>query len=213
MRRKHPRHRSIKKSGNRGFRSTLFQYILIGIVILCGVIWGSILARQTGITKQSGFGILVQETLSKDAASKGFFNLLFSSFFSSALLLCTAFVLGLCALGSPGHLAVLLFKGAGIGLSMGYIYIQYGGKGFAICAIFILPGAAITSLAVMLACREGMRFSFFMARAVLPSGGKQQLWNEFCDYCLKYVVCFVLVLIASVIQAFSTVAFSMLFFS
>jgi hypothetical protein len=219
LRRKHFRHGNHVDHGNSvkkkfaGFSSPLLQYCIIAVILLCGIIWGSVIASKAGISKESSFGILLQEMLSKSAASKGFLNLFLSSFFSSSLLLCASFVLGLCALGSPGHIALALFKGAGIGLSMGYIYVEYGIKGFVICTLFIMPWALITSLAIMIACREGIRFSFFMARALLPKGDQPNLWNELINYSYKYVFCFALVLVAAVIEALSTIAFSMLFFS
>ena len=196
-----------------GFTSPLPQYCMIAVVLLCGVIWGSVIAGKTDLSNENNFVKLLQETLSKSAASKGFASLFFSSFFSSSLVLCAAYILGLCALGFPGHIALALFKGAGIGLSMGYIYVEYGVKGFAICALFILPWALITSLAVMVACREGMRFSFKMLGALLPSGGPGHLWHEFCEYSYKYLFCFGLALIAALVESLSTIAFAMLFFS
>jgi stage II sporulation protein M len=211
--RRHFSHTHKDKKRFAGFSAMLPQYCLIAVIILCGVIWGSVIAGRTDISKQSSFGMLLQEILSKNIASRGFLSLFLSSFFSSALILCASFVLGLCALGSPGHLVLALFKGAGIGLSMGYIYVRYGAKGFAICTLFILPWALITSLAFMIACREGIRFSFLMARAVLPSGNVPNLWSNFSNYCYRYLFCFGLVLIAALVEALSTMAFSMLFFS
>lgn len=216
LRKKHYRHGHTAKTKAGGIKSPFspfLQYCLIAIVILGGVIWGAEIVSIAGISKENSFGLLLQEMLSKSAASKGFLNLFLSSFFSSSLLLCAAFALGLCAVGSIGHIGLALFKGAGIGLTMEYIYIEYGMKGFAICALFILPWAIITSLAVMIACKEGIRFSILIARVVLPSGGSPRLWNEFCEYCFKYLSCFLLVLVAAVIEALSTIAFSILVFA
>ena len=213
LRKKHFRHRHAVRDKTDRVKTPILLYCLIASLIICGVIWGSIISGRVGVANESSFGILLQQMLSKNAASKGFLNLFLSSFFSSSMLLCISFVLGLCAVGSPGHIAIALFKGAGIGLSMSFIYAEYGIKGFAICALFILPSAIITSLAVMIACREGIRFSFLVARAVLPSGGLPHLFNELSAYCFKYVFCFALVLVAAIIEAVSTIIFSMLFFS
>lgn len=211
------RHKHIKRVRHMHTVSLHFsprlQYILIAVLILAGVIWGGIIADQAGIEKESSFGMLLQQMLSKEAASRGFASLMLSSFFSSSLLICISFVLGLCAVGSPGHIAITLFKGAGIGLSMGYVYLEYGMKGFFICALFILPWALITSFAIMLTCREGIRYSVMIAAAILPSGSSEKLWGEFNQYCLRHLICFLLVLIAAVIEAFSTIIFAMLFFS
>lgn len=191
----------------------LFQYILVAALILAGVTIGAVLAKRAGIGKEQNFSFLMQEMLTKDAAAKGFGNLFLSSFFSSAVLLCVAYIFGLCAAGLLGEIAVLLFKGAGIGLTMGYVYLQFGVKGVSICALFILPWAIITCLALMVACREGIRFSIRMAVVLSPSGTQEKLWSSFCEYCYKYVFCFFLVLVAALIQAAGTIAFASLVFS
>jgi hypothetical protein len=198
---------------SKGFSISLLQlqYIAVAMLILIGVVIGASLAGKSG--SQSGIGVFMQEMLSKDAASKGFLSLLISSFTSSSLLLSAAFMLGLFALGSPGHILILMFKGAGIGFSMGYVYIEYGLKGFAICAFFILPWAVLTSFAVLIACREGICFSLLVIRTILPGTEKLSLWNDFCKYCFKFVFCFAIIIIATIIQVSSTIAFSALFFS
>lgn len=196
-----------------GARAPVLQYLLVAVFILVGVTIGAVLAKRAGLGKEQNFSVLMQEMLSKDAAAKGFGNLFLSSFFSSAVLLCAAYIFGLCAAGLLGEIAVLLFKGAGIGLTMGYVYLQYGVKGVSICALFILPWAIITCLALMIACREGIRFSMRMAAALAPNGLQEKLWGSFCEYCYKYVFCFLLVLLAALVQAAGTIAFASLVFS
>lgn len=217
MKRRHPRHIIIAGKSEHHFssplKSPMFQYCCLAVILLCGVFWGSVLAGKTDISTDSGLLSILQEVLSKDSATSGFWNLFFASFFSSSLILCISFILGLCALGSPGHIALIFLKGTGIGLSMGAIYVEYGVKGFAICALFILPWALITSFSVMIACREGIRFSFRMMRVLLPSAGQGRLWDEFCTYSYKYIFCIFLISIAAIIQAFSSIIFSLLFFS
>jgi hypothetical protein len=214
LRRKHLRiRRGRSKSSGIGIKAAVIEYCLIASVILGGVVWGAKMAGGTTGIKSSSFGILIEQILSKESTTKGFPELFASSFFSSALLLAAAFALGLCAVGAPGHAAVAIFKGAGIGYSMGYIYIGYGIKGFAVCALFILPWAIITSLAVMIACREGIVFSLRMAYQILPGGSGINLWPYFRDYCSKFLTCFILALAAAAIEALSTMAFSILFFS
>lgn len=213
LRRKHMRIRHGRSKSGVGIKAAFIEYCLIAAVILCGVIWGAKMAGGTSDIKSGSFGILIEQILTKNSTSKGFPELFASSFFSSALLIFIAFALGLCAIGAPGHVAVALFKGAGIGYSMGYIYIEYGLKGFAVCALFILPWAIITSLAVMIACREGIIFSLRMAFQVLPGGSGSNLWPRLRDYCAKYLTCFILALVAAAIEALSTMAFSILFFS
>lgn len=194
-------------------KSRLFlPYLALAALILAGVACGALLAPGQSARETSGLHLFSQELLSREAAARGFPDLFFSSFFSTAVLLCAAFLFGLWAVGAIGIILVALFKGAGIGLAMGYIYIHYGVSGFLICALFILPWALITSFAVIVACREGLSFSFYLIRAVSPAGSIH-LWKLFRMYAMRYVVCFGLTALAALIEAGSAVAFSTLFFT
>lgn len=218
MKRRHFAHSAGMHGHSRGTgRETVRGYsfagcCLVAAVILTGVFIGARLASGAGNAASGSFGILLEQMFVKDSASKGFVHLFLSSFFPSALIICASYALGLCAAGLPGQIAAALYKGAGIGMSMGCIYIKYGLKGFVICALFILPWAVITSLAVIMACYEGIRFSLLVARCLLPSGGRN-LFNEFRAYNARYLTCFLLVLAASAVEALSSMAFSVLFLS
>lgn len=192
--------------------SKLFlPYFGLALLILAGVMIGALMAAGQAAGESSGLQWLSQELLSRSAASRGFLELFFSSFFATSVLLCAAFFFGLWAVGAVGIVLVALFKGAGIGLSMGYIYIHYGVSGFMICALFVLPWALITSFAIVVACREGLSFSFRLARVILPAESSH-LWQLFQMYAMRFVVCFGLAGLAAVIEAGSTLAFSALFF-
>lgn len=199
--------RTAKQPGPKGLFA---PYFLLALLILAGVLVGALLAPGQAQEPSNGLGIFSQQLLSSAAADNHFWDLFFSSFFSTAVLLCAAFLLGLWAAGAVGIVLVALFKGTGIGLSMGVIYIHYGVSGFLICALFILPWALITSFAVVVACREGLQFSLRMARAVSPAGAGH-LWQMFRMYCLRYVICFGLAAAAAVVEAGSVLAFATLF--
>lgn len=203
----HPARKTERNATGRLF----FPYFGLAILILAGVMIGAIMAERQDAGTASGLHLLSQELLSRTVASQGFLELFFSSFFSTAILLCAAYFLGLWAVGFIGVFLVALFKGAGIGLSMGYIYIHYGVSGFMICALFVLPWALITSFTIVVACREGLSFSFRLARTVLPME-RVHLWQYFRMYTLRFVVCFGLAALAAVIEAGSTMLFASLFF-
>ena len=152
----------------------------------------------------------MQDILSSGAASKGFFSLSVSAFFPVAFLLCIAMLLGLCAIGSPFELFVLVLHGAWIGSCMATIDVEYGLKGLGICLLFILPQALLTSAAVMVACREGVRFSRSISKVIF-SGQQTNLTASFRHYCSKYILCYLLAALASIIEACSILIFSNVF--
>ncbi|WP_137143873.1 hypothetical protein [Ethanoligenens harbinense] len=211
MKRKRMGH-SARVPASKGSSKLFLPYLGLAVLILAGVMVGALLAPGKTPGETSGLQLLSQELLSKAAASQGFLDLFCSSFFSTAVLLCAAFLFGLWAVGVVGVVLVALFKGAGIGLSMGYIYIHYGVSGFMICALFILPWALVTSFAIVVACREGLSFSVCIARAISPAESTH-LWQLFRLYAMRFVVCFGLAALAALIEAGSTIAFSALFLS
>lgn len=210
MKRKRIGH-SAKKAVDTGSGRLFLPYFGLAVLILAGVMIGALMAAGQATGESSGLPLLSQELLSRAAASRGFLELFFSSFLTTAILLCAAFLFGLWIAGAIGIMIVALFKGAGIGLSMGYIYIHYGVSGFMICALFILPWALITSFAVVVACREGLSFSFRLARTISPVENVH-LSQFFRMYAMRFVVCFGLAALAAVIESGSTMAFSALFF-
>ena len=193
------------------FRSS-YQILLLSFLVLIGILIGSLIAKNGGVQNQSNFSFFMQNAFSANTASKGFVSLMLSAFFSSSILICCAYFLGLCAIGSPAIVLIPIFKGAGIGLSMGYLYIQYGLKGIAISALCIMPQAILSSIAIIIASREGLRFSVQLASVVLPTGKQLQLWSNFLDYCYKFVICFVIVFAASILDAIATTGLSSLLF-
>lgn len=200
MRRRKKR-RGAQKKRALHFLRTNYLVILLAALILAGIAVGSLLARQAAVTGNSGFGALLNASFSADTAKKGFTTLVFSSFFSSSVLLLLAFLCGLCAAGAPGFFLIPLFKGAGLGFSMGYLYIQYSLHGLAISALCILPEGLLTSFALILACREGFYYSLKLACIVLPTGRQFSLWDDFLTYCSRFLVCFGLALLGAVLEA------------
>jgi uncharacterized membrane protein SpoIIM required for sporulation len=190
------------------------QYILLLALILTGAAIGALYIGSIPLhtSKIAGTGIFMQDILSSGAASKGFVSLSISAFFPVSLLLCTAFLLGLCAIGLPFELLVPILHGAWIGSSMAVIDTEYGMKGLGICLLFILPQALITSASVMVASREGIRFSRSVSKAVF-SGTQESLSASFRRYCSKYIGCYLLIVAASMVEAASILIFSRVFLS
>jgi uncharacterized membrane protein SpoIIM required for sporulation len=188
------------------------QYLALMLLILVGVVIGAFYVKTSGVGKSAleGTGFFMQDILSSGAASKGFASLAVSAFFPVSLLICVAFMLGLCAIGFPFEVLVPITHGAWLGITMASIDIRYGVKGLGICILFIMPQAIITSLAIMIASREGFKFSRSVAKAVFDDVQKKLITN-FRTYCFKYVVCFLFVVVASMIEAFSIIIFSKIF--
>lgn len=194
--------------------SPLNQYIGLMMLIVIGAVFGALYIKNSGINKTGleGTGFFMQDILVAGAASKGFVSLVSSSFFPVSLLICVAYLFGLCVIGFPFEILMPVIHGAWLGAAMASIDIRYGVRGLGICLIFIIPQALITSLAVMIASREGIKFSSSISKSFFSVKGKK-LNASFRVYCYKYAVCFLLVGIASIIQALAVIIFSDIFFT
>ncbi|MDR3644043.1 MAG: stage II sporulation protein M [Clostridia bacterium] len=198
MRRKR---RSAGRAGSFGFFRAHYQIISIAALIVAGMLIGALLARQAAASGQNNFGSVLKASFSAQTASQGFVSLMLSSFLSSSLLLLAAYLCGLCAAGLPVLVVLPLFKGAGLGFSIGYLYIQYGLRGMTLAALCILPEGLIVCIALILACRAGMRYSYRLACTILPTGKQYSLWSDFVSFSCCCLACLGLDLAASILEA------------
>lgn len=204
------RRRHVKKhrwSTNAAFTFFRLYYLLILVTVLlfAGLISGSMLAKSGGT---GGFEAFLKTAFSLGTGQGNFVNLLVSSFFSTAVLLCAAFLLGMSAFGLPALLCIPIFKGAGIGYSIACLYLQYGLRGVAFSVLCILPGAVLSSIAVIVSSREGIRFSFRIISACSPTRAQVSLWEPLLLCCRKFVACFVFAAAAALVQSLAVMAFS-----
>lgn len=204
----------VKSTGKPTINRSLYQYIALLGIILFGAAIGAVFARNAGLAQNGVFGggLFMCDITSPDTLSRGFGGILLSAFFAPALLLCVAYIMGLCALGFPAELLVLFSQGFLNGLSMCVIYSRYGLKGLAICSLFILPQAVLTSLATVVACREGIRFSLEMSAQIFKPDSQKALLRNFKIYCGKYVFCFIMVAFAALIETLAVLFFARLFY-
>lgn len=195
-----------RRTGARSGRAKVFLRshafaLFMAVLILGGVAAGAYLARQAATAGDASYGSFLTASFSSLTAGRGFLPLLCTAFFNSSLLLILAFLCGLCAAGAPGFVAIPIFKGLGLGFSMGYLYTQYAMRGLWLSALGILPEGILTSVALIIACREGFDYSIKLACVVLPTGKQFTLWEDFLSYCGRFLFCFLLALAGAVLQA------------
>lgn len=195
------RRRAAGKREAQSFYRAHYQFIVFAALIAAGILIGALLARQAVTSGQSSFGNVLKASFSAQTASKGFWSLLFSSFFSSFLMILAAFLCGLSAVGQPILLLLPLFKGAGLGFSIGFLYMQYGAKGVTLSALCIIPEGLINCIALIFACRAGLRYACRLACTVLPTGRQYELWNDLINFSVCCAACLGLNLAASILEA------------
>ena len=74
---------------------------------------------------------------------------------------------------------LVAFKGLGLGLTAGYLYLIYGLKGIAFYILILLPGIFISSIGIVLFSVGALKFSGKFAKKVLPGADNERLWDCF----------------------------------
>ena len=91
---------------------------------------------------------------------------------------------------------LIFFKGLGLGLSSGYIYLTYGFKGILFNLVIVLPGAFLSCLALVISSKESITFSYTLFLSSL----KRRITPNFKEYFVNVCRSFVIIVIASVID-------------
>ncbi|MGI5857681.1 MAG: stage II sporulation protein M [Candidatus Merdivicinus sp.] len=164
-------------------RSTLTT--VLAVLFLVGVAYGAILV-----------GYLDQETVAAldsitrgfllGRAGDGFLSICLHSMASGMLLAGAIFLCGFSAVGQPFSLFFLLFRGIGLGISMGYFYSQMGGRGILLAMGMLLPSGALSGYALLLACRESLKLSGLFFRSM--TAGAVMSVRTFRVYGIKFLI-------------------------
>lgn len=160
--------------GNRkmplsGFGKDLLQAIrenrafsLLSLVLLVGMVLGSLYARSADASVLQRLDFLFAGNW--EARQTQPFLMVFSAAFASSFLFIFAcFLCGLSMWGAFFIPVILTFRGFGLGLTSGYLYVSFGWKGILYNLAVILPGAFFCCLAILFAAGEGIRYSRMLA--------------------------------------------------
>lgn len=125
----------------------------------------------------------------------------------SVLFLVIAFFSGLFAFGQPLGIALLVIKGAEIGLSSAFMYAEKGLPAITAVLVLNVPKSIVISFIAVLAVREVWRNS----SAVLSFLISEERIGENIDlklYCIKFIVLLVIVFLVSVADSVMNYIFS-----
>lgn len=172
-----PRRRHALSAGN-GWAGAVLRaargnraMVLLSLVLLAGVALGSLYARNAGYGSLERLDFLFAGNF-KSRTTQPFLLVFSASFASSFCFILACFLCGLSIWGAFFIPAVVVFRGFGLGLTSGYLYAVYGGKGILYNLAVILPGAFVCCLSILMASLEGIRFSRMIASGKSRGEGK-----------------------------------------
>ncbi len=135
------------------------------------------------------------ENFLTDRSNMTFFKIAVSSFFELMLWVVLLFIFG----GSMFGIAILPFfvflKGSLYGNTAAILYGEFALKGIAFHTVLVLPIAASFSLMLIFAARASMNFSFSVSAFVLRGSNLFDMPLAFREYCLKFLIFTVFVLL------------------
>ncbi|MDR2908423.1 MAG: hypothetical protein LBU86_00870 [Oscillospiraceae bacterium] len=160
--------------------------IALGGIFIIGVIIGCLLLRNAGGDALS----LVEKMLGNQAAARRGYSLYenFLSALSSSMIFAGAlFVCGFCAIAQPVIAAAPLIRGLGFGFCVSSLYSRYGSSAIGFVGVLLLPGMLFSTMGVLIGCKEALRLSGGILRAIL-TGASSEGGGSVRAYCLGFVL-------------------------
>lgn len=143
--------------------------------LIIGMVAGSISASYFGLETLDCLNSIFLNDFKQRISQSGFdvFISSLSDYFIFAIILELS---ALAAWGIASAPLILCFRGLGVGLSGGYLYLVYGLKGIAFYILILIPGIFISSIAFTLFGAEVFKTSMMLAKKVFPKGDDRTLW-------------------------------------
>lgn len=184
--------------------------LVFSLLFLAGVLIGVMVFALSRTLLAGELSVLLDiHSVSGDV--QGGMSALFSSSFSTILLLALLFLFGLSACGAPFSVIVPFFFGMGLGLTEAYYYNAMGLKGIAAVGLLVAPHYLLGAVALVLGSIESIRMSLLLSRQLLPSGVLGGLWADFKIYCARFVLFLGLAFASGVVDVVMRLIFGRLF--
>ncbi len=115
--------------------------------------------------------------------------------------------LGFSLIGYPLVIWLPFFRGLGVGVFSGYMYLNYKLTGLAYCAILIYPGAIISALAYVLSCCDSFEYSKNAYEKSIRAKGQFEK-DETRIYLFRQLVYMLVCLCSSYVESLFSAVFS-----
>ena len=201
-------------SGYRGGILQIFrqQFLLVflGLFLIAGLILGVIFIRNADYSLLKTLDFVFFSNV-KARSALPVLSIFVASLASSFLFLLFCFLCGLSIWGAYCVPLAPLFRGFGMGITVGYLYAAYGFQGFLFHLAVILPGAFICLIAILIASRESMLFSKKIHLGRKTEEQEAQPKNNVRHFFIRFSILTGILIIGALVDVLTTVCFSGLF--
>ena len=204
--------KSLPKIGRAEWRDAVQKmeksrsWLLLCGILLFGVALGAMLCRGTSPLSQSGIALLVDEFQSH-RSEQSFWLTFASSFEALFIIFLIMFLSGVSAAGAAVIPLVLLFRGAGLGLVIGYFYAFYSFRGFLYVLVMVLPNAFLSTIVYLVLAKESMRISLRIFHFFRPGAASETIWPGFRIYCIRSGLMLIVLCVSALIESIMAVLF------
>ena len=174
----------IRAERNRSFDIDISFAVMAGTLLL-GVILGTL---SFCFMPQSTTDLLsaAVKDFTGFRQTAGLGHILIDSFFVSTLFIAAEFVLGLSALGHLPELAVLLYRGCGLGIILSQSYVSTDKSKLPAVILFIVPAILVSCYALCLAAKEAVKMSGHILGLMLTGEAASSLPEHFRNYLTRF---------------------------
>ena len=189
-------------------RNKLSLFLLL--LFFLGMVYGAIVVSAGSTELIDTLSFMTSGFIEK-RAEQSLLTTFLGSVSSNGMLLIVLFFLGFGAIFQPAEGFIPIFRGLGLGLSMGYLYSYYGLKGVGFCCLLILPHAFISTLTLILAARESIKLSNLFFGCIRRRPEEAIGAKAIKLYTMKYLIFLVFVLAAAIVDCLMTFLFARFF--
>ncbi len=174
-----------------GAHSRLFLFLTL---VLSGVVAGCLWYSRLPVRATALLSTLCQG----GGGFAGFFGAITAFFRNSLVTLAAVGLLmlaGMSLCGLPVSLAVPFFYGA----FTGFCEVALLKDGGVTALLLSLPGTLLAVWTMLIACAESLRLTLRLVSQVMPGSQKAGLWRDFRLFFRRFLLCFLLALLASAV--------------
>jgi len=162
-----------------------YPVLLLGALFVVGVLLGTLLLRGA---EQETLDLLyrLMGGFMENRKGNGLYENFLSAAGSSLLFLGILFLCGFCAIAQPLIVLAPLIRGMGFGFTTASLFARYGMSALGFVGVLVLPGTLISTVAILLCCRQSLRLSGTFLASVRPNRRRESEPYSLSNYLLSF---------------------------
>ncbi|CAG9622371.1 stage II sporulation protein M [Sutcliffiella rhizosphaerae] len=184
-------------------------YLFIVVLFFMGVIFGAIVVNSMNFSQKQDLFVYISRFFGQ--VEEGHIanqkDIFFQSYFHNIKYVLLMWVLGISIIGLPVILVLLFLKGVVVGFTVGFLVNQLSWKGFLLSFVAILPQNMISIPAYIIIGALSVAFTLKMIRQQFVKRIQEPFFQQFIRYSMAMGVILMLLVAASLIEAFASPVF------